>query len=214
MIRQPFGDGDCCAGSLPPVEAGKSKMMEPHETTSEAANDNREGLGDSAANRVSRRTTVFVLATLAFAIACGVFAVQFFFVERLPDLTEAKLASAKKLWQEHGPTDYEMDIDVRGAQPGNVHVEVQHRVVMASTRDGRPTPKWTWDAWSVPGMFETLSQELTIAEDPQQDANAAPGAKWRLRCEFDKQLGFPRRYHRMVSGGPEIYWQVTRFHSK
>jgi hypothetical protein len=188
--------------------------MDTHEPASNAR-DLGEGRDDSVrADLFSRRTTVFVLASLAFAIACGVFAVQFFFVERLPDLNEANLADAKKLWQEHGPTDYEMDIDVRGAQPGNVHVEVQHRVVMASTRDGRPTPKWTWDTWSVPGMFETLSQELQIAEDPQQDIDASPGTKWRLRCEFDKEFGFPRRYHRMVSGGPEVYWQVTRFNSK
>ncbi|HEX5471552.1 MAG TPA: DUF6174 domain-containing protein [Lacipirellulaceae bacterium] len=188
--------------------------METHAPRSDVRDlgDGRDG--SVSANGNSRRTTIFVLASLAFLIACGVLAVQFFFVERLPELTTAKLADAKKLWQEKGPTDYDMDIEVRGAQPGNVHVEVHHRVVTASSRDGRATPEWTWDTWSVPGMFDTLVQELQIAEDSQQDIHAAPGTKWRLRCEFDKQFGFPLRYHRVVPGGPEVYWQVTRFASK
>ena len=85
---------------------------------------------------------------------------------------------------------------------------------IATTRDGRTPPQWTWDTWSVPGMFETLDQDLQIAEDPEKTIQAAPGTKWRLRCEFDAGLGFPRRYHRMVTGGPEVYWRVTQFNAK
>ena len=168
-----------------------------------------------ADGRVSRRTTAFVLASLALAIAGVVLALQYFVVEHIPDLTDAKLASATKRWQEKGPANYDMDIEIRGAEPGSAHVEVRNRVVTAATRDGRVTPEHTWNTWSVPGMFETLSRDIEIAEDPEKAIQAAPGTKWRLRCEFDPVLGYPRRYHRMVTGGgPEVYWRVAQFNAK
>ncbi len=170
--------------------------------------------GEAADRRLSRRTTVFVLASLAFALACVVLALQFFVVERIPELTAAELADAKKRWQDRGPTDYDIDIELRGAQPGIVHTEVRHRVVTATTRDGRVPPQWTWDTWSIPGMFETLDKDMEIGEDPQKEISAAPGTKWRLRAEFDSEVGYPRRYHRLVTGGPEVYWRVTRFDAK
>lgn len=164
--------------------------------------------------RVSRRTTAFVLASLALAIAGVVLALQYFVVERIPDLTDAQLELARKLWQSHGPASYDLNVELRGAQPGSVQIEVRDRVVTATTRDGRTPPQWTWDTWSVPGMFETLTQDLQIAEDPEKEIQAAPGTQWRLRCEFDSELGFPRRYHRMVTGGPEVYWRVTQFNAR
>jgi hypothetical protein len=142
-------------------------------------------------------------------------ALQYFVVEHIPDLTDAKLASATKRWQEKGPANYDLEIEIRGAEPGSAHVEVRNRDVTAATRDGRVTPKHTWKTWSVPRMFETLSRDLEIAEDPEKAIQAAPGTKWRLRCEFDPELGYPRRYHQMVSGGgPEVYWRVTQFNAR
>jgi hypothetical protein len=64
-------------------------------------------------------------------------------------------------------------------------------------------------------MFETLERDLVLAEDPVHETGAAVGTQWQLRCEFDPQLGYPRRYHRFVSaGGPEVYWRVTLFEPK
>lgn len=163
---------------------------------------------------MSRRTIVFAIASLAFALACVVLTLQFFVAERLPELTEAELAKAKKLWQEKGLSDYDIEIEIRGAQPGSVHAEVRHSSVMAETRDQRVPPQWTWDTWSVPGLFETLEQDMQIAEDPEHEIQAAKGTKWQLRCEFDTEFGYPRRYHRLVTGGPEVYWQVTNFVAK
>jgi len=61
-------------------------------------------------------------------------------------------------------------------------------------------------------MFDTLERELMLAENPQREMNATAGAQLRLRCEFDPQYGYPRRYHRYATGGaPEVFWQVTRF---
>src|SRR5215207_5505203 len=161
----------------------------------------------AATRRLSRRTTLFVLGSIAFALASLFVALEFFVVERIPLLTESDLVIAKKHWQEHGPVSYDMDIELRGAQPGRVQVNVRNRVAMAETRDGRVPQEHTWETWTVPGMFKTLETDMEIAENPEQAIQAAPGTKWQLRCEFDSKLGIPRRYHRLASGGPEVYWR-------
>jgi len=178
----------------------------------EDANETRHG--DSVAGRLSRRTTLFVLGSIAFALASLVLALEFFVVERIPLLTELELEAAKKRWQEHGPVSYEMDIELRGAQPGRVQLSVRNRVVAAETRDGRVPKEHTWETWTVPGMFNTVETDMEIAENPEQTIQAAPGTKWQLRCEFDPKLGIPRRYHRLASGGPEVYWRVTHFEAQ
>ena len=170
--------------------------------------------GSAAAGRISRRTTLFVLGSIAFALASLVLTLEFFVVERIPLLTQTDLDAAKRRWQEHGPVSYDMDIELRGAQPGRVQVNVRNRVVAAETRDGRVPKEHTWDTWTVPGMFNTIETDMEIAETPEQAIQAAPGTKWQLRCEFDPVLGLPRRYHRLASGGPEVYWRVTRFEAR
>ena len=168
----------------------------------------------TAAGRLSRRTTLFVLASIAFALVSLVLAIEYFVVERIPLLTESDLNAAKKRWQEHGPVSYDMDIELRGAQPGRVQVNVRDRVVAAETRDGRVPKEHTWETWTVPGMFKTLETDMEIAENPEQAIQAAPGTTWQLRSEFDPVLGIPRRYHRLATGGPEVYWRVIRFEAR
>jgi hypothetical protein len=161
---------------------------------------------------LSPRAILFALACIALAIACVVLALQYFVAERLPELTEANLQAGMDQWQKNGPVSYDLNVELRGAQPGHVHVEVRQREVENETRDGRTPGRWTWDTWSVPGLFDTLSQDLAIAENPE--GQAAQGTKWRLQCDFDPQLGYPKQYHRLVTGGPEVFWRVTDFESK
>lgn len=160
------------------------------------------------------RTVAFVLASIALALACVWFALEYFVAERLPELTEDKLRAAIASWQKAGPQSYDMDIELRGARPGQVHVEVRNKEVELETRDGRTPGRWTWDTWSVPGLFDTLSQDLDIARDPEGQIQAAQGTTWFPRCEFDPKFGYPAVYHRLVSGGPEVYWRVTAFQPK
>jgi hypothetical protein len=63
-------------------------------------------------------------------------------------------------------------------------------------------------------MLNTLELDMETAENPEQAIQAQAGTKWQLRCEFDAKLGIPRRYHRLVSSGPEVYWRVTRFEAR
>jgi hypothetical protein len=169
----------------------------------------------SKAGPVSLRTSVFVVSAIALALACVFLALQFFVADRMPELTEAALEAAEQRWQEKGPDGYDMDIEIQGAQPGNVHVEVRKNQVTAMTRDGRMPPQRTWDVWSVPGLFDMLERELVMAEDPHREMDASVGAQLRLRCEFDPRFGLPWRYHRHVSGGgPELHWRVTNFETR
>lgn len=131
---------------------------------------------------------------------------------RIPPLTDKAIQDAERLWQTAGPASYDMRIEIRGAQPGFVNVSVRNRVVTAMTRDGRTPPDRTWNVWNVPGMFETLEREVVLAEDPVHEMSAAASIQLHLRCEFDRQYGYPRRYHRFVTGGgPEVYWLVSSF---
>jgi hypothetical protein len=176
------------------------------------AGTGHEASSVDAKSTVPARTIVFVLASVALAVACVLLALRYFFAERLPDLTEGALEAAMAKWDQNGPASYDMDIELRGARPGNVHVEVRAGQVTAHTRDGRIPNESTWYTWSVPGMFDMLARDIQIAENPQQEIGAPPGAKWWLRCEFDPQFGYPARYHQVVTGGgPEVLWQVVKF---
>jgi hypothetical protein len=156
---------------------------------------------------------VFLAALLA--VVGGIAGVRLLIAERLPDLTEDRLAQAEQLWQNAGPQNYDIDVELRGTQPGTVRVQVRGGDVVTMTRNGRIPQPWTWPYWSVPGMLETLERDLELAADPVHETGAALGTQWRLRCEFDAELGYPRRYHRYVSGGgPEVLWRVTRFEPK
>jgi hypothetical protein len=138
-----------------------------------------------------------------------------FVAQRIPELTEVALAEAEGRWDAAAVASYDMDIEIRGARPGRVQIEVRDDEVTAMTRDGRSPPPRTWAVWSVPGMFETLERELELAEDPVHEMQASAGTQLRLRCEFDSQLGYPRRYHRIVTpGGPEVFWEVMQFELK
>src|SRR5215211_7695209 len=113
------GDSDVCRAEL-----GYGREREdigfgnPSYKTVSMSQDDSSVRIDHVSSRLSRRATLFMLGSLAFALASLVLALEFFVVERIPLLTEAELNAAKKRWQEHGPVSYDMDIELRGAQPG------------------------------------------------------------------------------------------------
>ena len=173
---------------------------------------------DSVEHPPNRVTTVpvtaFLLVLLVIALLLGV--VYFVFGRRIPELTPERLAEAQAKWARAGPASYTMDIDLGGARPGVVHIEIENGDPIAMTRDGvTPKQERVWGVWSVPGMFDTIERELELAEDPVNQMDAARGTKLWLRCEFDPVYGYPQVFHRAVrGGGPEVYWEVTRFEPK
>lgn len=181
--------------------------------------DSRPDDADSAAPTTTRGSkplpTGLLIGLLFVALIVGLIVVlQVFAVRRIPELTEPLLEAAEKRWQENGPESYDLDLEISGAQPGVVHVEVRDGVVTTMTRDGvEPEQRRTWDVWTVPGQFEMIERELEMAADPEHEMQAPAGTRLRLRAEFDPEYGYPRQFDRMVYGGgePEVYWQVTNF---
>jgi hypothetical protein len=152
---------------------------------------------------------VGVLAALVL-LAAAATALKVVFGENIPEMTEMSLQTGLEQWEARGPASYDLDVEIGGAQPGVAHVEVRNGAVTVATRDGLPLQERNMEVWSVPGQFETLERELELAEDPQREMQAPPGTRLWVRCEFDSEYGYPRRYHRYSSGGaPEVYWRTS-----
>jgi hypothetical protein len=174
--------------------------------------------GTSAASPVATFKVTQAAAILgAFVLIIGgvILLLQLFVARRLPEMTEARFDAAQALWEKNGPANYDMDINITGAQPGVVNIQVRDGKPTAMTRDGVAPEERTWSAWSVTGMFKTLTEEFAIKDDPTHKGQGEPGAEVWLRCEFDSEFGYPRIYQRlMTGGGPQIEWHVTKFEPK
>jgi hypothetical protein len=159
--------------------------------------------------------SVMILGAFVLIIGGVLLLLQMFVARRLPEMTDARFEAAQSLWENNGPKSYDMDINITGAQPGKVHIEVRDATPTAMTRDGRAPEERTWETWTVPGMFKMLVDEFALKEDPTHKGQGPPGAEVWLRSEFDPQFGYPRTYQRIFTGGgPQIEWHVTRFEPK
>ena len=66
-------------------------------------------------------------------------------------------------WQQSGPASYDLDVELRGAQPGEVHVEVRQREVEKKRVTVERPDVHGKPGGLFPGLFDTLSQDLQIA---------------------------------------------------
>jgi hypothetical protein len=176
-----------------------------------------ETQGDTASKSPRRgsRPRPLVLGMALGLVVALVAMLVFFMVARRgpPQLTREAYQSAVERWEKNGPADYDLDIELSGNRPGKIHVEVRGGEVVHMIRDGvEPSQKRTWDYWSVPGMLETIDQELEMARDPAAAFNSPRVTQMVMWAEFDPRLGYPRSYDRVVLGGDfEVHWKVTRF---
>jgi hypothetical protein len=133
--------------------------------------------------------------------------------DRAPRLTREAYEAAVARWDAQGPADYNLDIELTGNRPSLIHVEVRNRQAVHMTRDGvQPRQERTWFYWTVPGQFDTIAEELEMAENPAKAFNAPGATQVVIWAEFDPRLGYPLRYDRVVLGTDfEIHWKVTRF---
>jgi len=133
--------------------------------------------------------------------------------ERTPRLTEEDLNAAMSRWDQHGPSDYDLELELAGNRPGKIQIEVRHGEVTRMTRDGvQPAQKRTWDYWSVPGQFDTIGQELEMAHDPAASFKSPSATQMIQWAIFNPKYGYPAKYDRVVLGTDfEIHWKVTRF---
>jgi Family of unknown function (DUF6174) len=130
-----------------------------------------------------------------------------------PRLTREAYEQASRLWDEHAPVNYQLDIEVTGNRPGKIHVEVRDGQAVHMLRDGaEPQQRRTWYYWTVPGMLDTIGQELDKVDDPEKGFGAPAGSEVILRAKFDKRVGFPSSYSRVVAGqNLDMGWTINAF---
>ena len=150
-------------------------------------------------------TVVAIVAVIAFARR-----------DATPALSIESLAAGRERWQKNGPADYRLDVMVAGRQPGRFHVEVSGGEPTEVLRNDRPLARRNWSYWTVPGLFDGVEHDIECSGDPTRGFGARPGSKAVLRAEFDSQLGFPRKFERLILGEPELdmTWHITRFEEK
>ncbi len=100
----------------------------------------------------------------------------------LPRLTRQAYENASRLWDAHQPAHYNLDVEVTGNRPSRIHVEVRDGQAIHCIRDGvEPSQRRTWYYWTVPGMLDTIGQELDKIDDPATGFGAAAGSSVVLR---------------------------------
>lgn len=146
----------------------------------------------------------------AAAVAIGTALLMYTSKGAPPLLTAESYQQALDRWQQHGPANYDLEVDVAGRQSGTIRLEVRGGEPTALTRDGLVPARRTWVYWTIPEQFESIQREMTA--DPQTTFGVPDRAQIILRAEFDPDLGYPRRYQREILGRDEsIRWEIVRF---
>lgn len=149
------------------------------------------------------------LVTVAAIVALAII----FRRQATPELSFETLQAAQKRWQENGPADYSLAVKVTGRQPGQYQVEVRGGKPADVRRNGIAANRRTWQYWTVPGLFDVIEHDIECSEDPTRGFGARPGSKAVLRANFDAELGYPKKFERLILGEPQLdmIWEVTRF---
>lgn len=109
-------------------------------------------------------------------------------------LTQERLAAAEALWKEKGPKSYVLDVDVRGLHH---RIEVKDGAVVSMTTDGKAADERFREYWSVEGMFQQLSEEISNLKHPETFGVTDP-SEVTLLAKFDPVSGYPARFLRHV----------------
>ena len=122
---------------------------------------------------------------------------------RLHQLTSKDLDAARALWHQSAVTDYDLDVEVSGAQSGRYAIEVRGGKLRRITRDGEPANPADGDYWTVEGLFRTIEQELYLAQSGTDAMQLPSGAQIVLLGRFDLTMGYPIDYVRQVTGASQ-----------
>ena len=161
----------------------------------------------------SRRLGLGHVRVLAAAALLGAIAFLALTSDRLPELDAGRLEAARKLWAERGPSSYRLAIEMSGSDlaASTYRVSVRDGRVEEVLRDGQAI---TGDpaAYSVPGLFRWLAEELRLAASPGSSFGAPAGYRAYNYAEVDPANGLPRRFRRVVGGTARwAEWRITSF---
>jgi hypothetical protein len=145
----------------------------------------------------------------AIALAVGALVLVVLLGGSMPLVTEEAYEQASARWDAEGPQSYRLELVVEGDQSGRVLLEVEQGRVTSMLRDGvAPRDRRTWDAWSVPGQFDWIQQDMDRSKLAVKEGRTG----LQLLAEFDPRWGFPVRYRRFdLDSGHFVGWEVVRF---
>jgi hypothetical protein len=116
---------------------------------------------------------------------------------RTEPVTREALAKCEQLWEQSQISSYDWDLGVSGDQTGQYHVEVRNGQPTAITLNGRPAESHAAEYFTVQGVFQTIEEELDLADNPSSQA-FPPGSQVWLRMRCHPELGYPVRFIRQV----------------
>jgi hypothetical protein len=130
---------------------------------------------------------------------------------RTEPVTRERLAEAARLWEQAHITNYDLDLEVRGAQTGRYHVAVRDGTVVEILLNDQPASPAASEYYTIDGLFLTIEEELELSERLAKSDTARKQPVWlRMRC--DRKLGYPVRYIGQIPGRPRgVEILVRRF---
>lgn len=120
---------------------------------------------------------------------------------RLTPLTEELLISAEQRWVNQAPGLYRVVFEMKGerVETGMFDVLVRDGVVVTLKRNGLVVLPNRGQDYSMEGLFEILTRELMLAQNPAV-LGAPEGFTVHLLVSFDKKTGALKLFRRSVAG--------------
>ena len=118
---------------------------------------------------------------------------------RMQSVTTEQLEAARRRWQQAQITDYDMELEVSGAQSGRYDIAVRQGKLQRMVRDGHPASPIQGKYWTVKGLFRTIELELQWQQPPVSTGTPPPGNTMVLLARFDSKLGLVREYSRQMT---------------
>lgn len=137
---------------------------------------------------------------LGAAAAVGVVAVVWWVRSHQFELvTSESLAAARSQWRAANWRDYNLELEVRGQQPGRYSIQVRDAKLRRIEQNGRKLAPAAGQFWTVDGLFELIEVELRSAERPPAERPFPIDSQVWLRMLRHPSLGYPIRYVREVT---------------
>ncbi len=121
---------------------------------------------------------------------------------RMPNLTSESLSAAQRQWDNSGPSNYRMAIEMSGdrLEASKYEVTVRGKQVVKLERNGQlVAPGGGGQDYSVEGLFHLLDLEIDLAGKPEV-LGAPPGYASYPMASFDPSTGRLLRFQRSVGG--------------
>ena len=121
---------------------------------------------------------------------------------------------AQHRWNQSGPDNYDIEVQVTGRQAATYRVAVRKGEVISAQRNGQPLKQLrTLGTWSVPGMFGTISKDVENLEKTAHNLADDTTPQLSLSADFHPHYGYPEHYLRLEwgSANSKVSWKVIEF---